>query len=120
MTVIIDNEVAEYLDDWAKEESRPSKNNLSEALLVRAVETKKTGHKVLSEDEFSQIQRYLCLLAGKVERDGTSFSVVAEALNIDEDMLNELYLLVEAFRGAPDLPPGHKWKIVTEKEVEVD
>lgn len=123
MTVVIDNEIAEYMETWARKESRPSKNNLAEALLVRAVETDKTDCKVLSDYEFSQIKRYLYLLVGlpeKVERDGTSFSVVAEALGMDEDMLQELYLLIEALRSGSDLPPKHKCKVKIEKEVKVD
>ena len=120
MTVVIDNEIAEYMEKWARKESRPSKNNLAEALLVRAVETDKTDRKVLSDDEFSQIKRYLCLLGGKVERDGISFSVVAEALNIDEHMLQELHFLIEAVRNGSDLPPHHKFKVRIEKDVEVD
>ena len=112
MTVVIDDVIAEYMDKWARKESRPSKNNLAEALLVRAVETDKTGQRVLSDDEFSQIQKFLLLLMGEDTRDGISIAVVAEALNLDNKKLDNLCKLVEAMRCAPDLPPDHEWKIV--------
>lgn len=119
----MDGEEANYLDEWAIRERRRTKNELAEVLLGRAIEKDKLGIEVnvvtLSEDHFSQIQKYLALLAGKHPREGISFAVIEKALGISKEELNELYLLVDAFRGVPNLPSGYKWKIVKE-EVDLD
>lgn len=56
---------------------------------------------------------------GEDTRDGISFAVIAKALGMESQKLNELYLLIEAFRKRPDLPPGFEWRIV-KTEVDVD
>lgn len=54
---------------------------------------------VLTRDEFEEIKKFIKLLTGKSERNGISFAVVAELLEIDASELNNLYKLVKHCRS---------------------
>ncbi|BDA75974.1 hypothetical protein CAL7716_101400 (plasmid) [Calothrix sp. PCC 7716] len=58
-----------------------------------------TGTIVLNRDEFEEIKKFIKLLTGKSERNGISFAVVAELLEIDASELNNLYKLVKHCRS---------------------
>lgn len=95
------------------------------ALLISyAIEKDQGGEIVdvhkMSRDHFNQIRKYLFLLAGKEERDGISFMMIAECLEIDTKMLHEIYDLVEAIRSAPEPPSGYEWKLVKKREAKLD
>ena len=95
------------------------------ALLISYAIEKDQGGEIadihkMSRDQFNQIRKYLLLLAGKEERDGISFMMIAECLEIDTKTLHEIYDLVEAIRGVPEPPTGYEWKLVKKKEVQFD
>ena len=128
LTVTMDIEQIQYLEEWATQESQRrdfpiTKNELAALILRRAIEKNKIGDRVdtktITEEQFSQINKYLSLLTGKDTQNDIDFPLIAEVLDIGGKELNELYLLVRAFRGVPDLPSGYEWKIV-KKQGETD
>ena len=74
---------------------------------------------VIEERDFNQIKKFIALLCGEEERNGISFAVIAECLELDQDKLNDLYSMVLSMREVRDMtaqpPPGYKWKLVKEE-----
>ena len=121
LTVTMDIEQIQYLEEWATQENQRrdfpiTKNELAALILRRAIEKNKIGDhvdtKTITEEQFSQINKYLSLLTGKHTQNDIDFPLIAEVLGIGDKELNDLFLLVQAFRGVPDLPSGYEWKIV--------
>lgn len=73
---------------------------------------------VIEERDFNQIKKFIALLCGEEKRNGISFAVIAECLELDQDKLNDLYSMVLSMREVKDItaqpPPGYKWKLVKE------
>ncbi len=65
----------------------------------------------LSEQEIEQIKKFVALLVGGESREGISFALVSQCLDIAPEKLNELYDSVSAMK---QVPPGFKWKLVQE------
>lgn len=65
----------------------------------------------LSEQEVEQIKKFVSLLVGEDKREGISFALVSQCLDIDVNKLHELYDLLSAMK---QVPPGFKWKLVQE------
>ncbi len=90
-------------------------------MIKNAIEKHKNGDivhaHVLDEEEFSQIKKFLALLIGKHKRNGISFSLIAQCLEIDPEELDEIYLMIRTMREVKKVsepPPGYKWKLVKE------
>ncbi|BDA75961.1 hypothetical protein CAL7716_101270 (plasmid) [Calothrix sp. PCC 7716] len=54
---------------------------------------------VLNRDDFEEIKKFIKLLTGKSDRNGISFAVLGELLDIDASELNNLYKLVNHCRN---------------------
>ena len=67
--------------------------------------------KNLTEQEVEQIKKFVALLVGENKREGISFALVSQCLDIDIKKLHELYDSVSAMK---QVPPGFKWKLVQE------
>ena len=67
--------------------------------------------KNLNEQEVKQIKKFVALLVGEESREGISFALISEYLDIDIKKLHELYDSVSAMK---QVPPGFKWKLVQE------
>ncbi len=116
--------MASYLEDWAEREDRNSRAQWAAVIIKRAIEKDKAGEIVnghmLDEIEFEQIKKFLALLSGEHDRNGISFSVIADCLGLDQDKLNELYLMVLSMREVEQMinkpPPGYKWGLIKTNE----
>ncbi len=67
--------------------------------------------KKLNEQEVEQIKKFVALLVGEESREGISFVLISDYLDIDIKKLHELYDSVSAMK---QVPPGFKWKLVQE------
>ena len=111
------------LKESASKEER-SHTEWAVLLLKRSIEKYKLGEKVtakvIDERHFEQIRRFIALLSGEESRNNVSFATLGKCLDLDPEKLKELYLMVISIRGVPEPPPGYKWKLVKEKEVQLD
>ncbi len=88
----------EELEQWAKDEHR-TVSNLVQALTEEALKTKQIRSSASNgRDNLDQVKKFVALLMGERNRDGVSFVLLGQALNIDPEKLHELYLLVQKYR----------------------
>ena len=108
-----------YLKESALKEER-GHTDWAVLIIKRALEKYKLGENVtartIDERHFEQVRKFVALLSGEESRNNISFATVGKCLDLDPEKLKELYLTVLSIRGVPDPPPGHKWKLVKDKE----
>lgn len=88
----------EELEQWAKDEHR-TVSNLVEALTEEALKTKQIRSSAsISTDDLDQIKKFIDLLLGDRARNGISFVLLGQALDVDPEKLHGLYQLVRQCR----------------------
>ncbi|HYX17875.1 MAG TPA: hypothetical protein VE944_26650 [Nostoc sp.] len=94
---------AELLDEIqaVAETEKRSVSNLTSIALTEWIADHKAGRNnksAISADDIDQFKKFIALLLGERERNGVSFVLLGQALDIDPEKLHELYMLVQQCR----------------------
>ncbi|MGI8504620.1 MAG: hypothetical protein ACR2LR_26345 [Hassallia sp.] len=93
-------ELLDQIQAVAEAEQRSVSNLTSIALAEWIADHKARGKNksAISADDTDQFKKFVALLLGERERNGVSFVLLGQALDIDPEKLHELYLLVQECR----------------------
>lgn len=94
---VCSQQLANQLQELANKQNR-SRSNLIETLLEEVVSDRLSTTETISVDDVDQIKKFIALLLGERDRQGISFVLLGQALDIDPEKLHELYLLVQECR----------------------